>query len=272
MRLVDPDVSKPLVMGILNVTPDSFSDGGRFAAREDAVEQAARMIADGADLLDIGGESTRPFSDPVTEEEELERVIPVISDIRRRFAVPISIDTTKANVARQALAAGAGLINDVSALRFDSEMVAVVRESGCPLVIMHMQGNPKNMQVAPQYADVVAEALSFLEDRIAWLRNQGVTSQIIVDPGIGFGKTVAHNLSLLKHLAALKKLACPILVGHSRKAFIGKILDLPVDRRDEATAVLSAYCALEGAAVLRVHDVRRTAQAVRLMEQLRQAN
>lgn len=272
MRLVDPAVSKPLIMGILNVTPDSFSDGGRFTAKGDVVECAVSMIEDGADILDIGGESSRPFSEPVREEQELDRVIPVITAIRRQFSVPISIDTTKASVARQALAAGADIINDISALRFDPEMVTVARDNGCPVIIMHMQGNPKSMQVAPQYEDVVAETVSFLDERIEWLKSQGVSAQIIVDPGIGFGKTVDHNLSLLKHLAELKKLSCPILIGHSRKAFIGKVLDLPVDRRDEATAVLSAYCASQGANILRVHDVRRTAQAVRLIEQVRLAD
>lgn len=272
MRLVDPATAKPLVMGILNITPDSFSDGGRLTSIDQVDELAARMIADGADLVDIGGESTRPFSEAVPADVELARVLPAIGSIRKRSSIPISIDTTKADVAREALAAGANIINDISALRFDPEMVAVARECNCPVIIMHMQGNPKNMQVAPRYDDVVAETLAFLRERIAWLRGHGLTAQIIVDPGIGFGKTVAHNLSLLKHLAELKKLSCPILIGHSRKSFIGKLLDLPVDRRDEATAVLSAYCAYQGANILRVHDVRRTVQAVKLMEQLQLAN
>lgn len=268
MHIVDPDVAKPLVMGILNVTPDSFSDGGRATNKEEAVALAARMIDDGADLLDIGGESTRPFSEAVTAEKEIERVVPVIAAIRQRFTLPISVDTTKAAVARAALAAGADIINDISALRFDPEMVTVAKQCNCPLIIMHMQGNPKNMQVAPQYEDVVTEVFEFLQQRVAWLRNEGVTAQIIVDPGIGFGKTVAHNLTLLKNLAAFKQLPCPVLIGHSRKSFLGKLLDLPVDQRDEATAVLSAYCADHGANILRVHDVRRTAQAVQLIDQL----
>ncbi len=271
MRLVDPAAEKPLVMGILNVTPDSFSDGGRLASEEQVVQQASRMITDGADLLDIGGESSRPFSDAVPAEEELKRVIPAIAAIRRRFSVPLSIDTTKATVARQALATGADIINDISALRFDPDMLEVAVQYKCPLIIMHMKGNPKNMQVAPQYEDVVAETCSFLGERVEWLRNKGVTAQIIVDPGIGFGKTVTHNLQLLKHLRELKNLSCPVLIGHSRKAFIGKLLDLPVGQRDEATAVLSAYCALQGANILRVHDVRRTAQAVRLMDYLQRS-
>jgi dihydropteroate synthase len=272
MFLVDPDAAKPLVMGILNVTPDSFSDGGRLTTKEQVVELAERMIADGADLLDIGGESTRPFSEAVPAEVELARVLPAISSIRKRSSIPISIDTTKADVAREALAAGANIINDISALRFNRGMVAVARENNCPVIIMHMQGNPKNMQVSPQYEDVVEETISFLRERIEWLRSQGVTAQIIIDPGIGFGKTVAHNLTLLKHLSELKELSCPILIGHSRKSFIGKLLDLPVDQRDEATAVLSAYCAYQGASILRVHDVRRTAQAVKLVEQLQLAS
>lgn len=271
MRLVDPSSKKPLIMGILNVTPDSFSDGGQLTTKEKVVEQAASMIQEGADLLDIGGESSRPFSDTVPAEEELERIIPAITAIRQRLSIPISIDTTKAAVARQALIAGANIINDISSLRFDKEMLAVAKEYNCPLIIMHMQGNPKNMQVAPRYDDVVAETTAFLEERVGWLRDEGVTAQIIVDPGIGFGKTVVHNLLLLKHLAELKKLSCPVLVGHSRKAFIGKLLDLPVDQRDEATAVLSAYCAWQGANIIRVHDVRRTAQAVRLIDRLQKA-
>jgi len=252
------------VMGILNITPDSFSDGGRFCRPEEIRWQAARMVEEGADILDIGGESTKPFSDPVSESEELHRVIPTITAIRKEFSIPISIDTTKAAVARQAIEAGADIINDISALRFDEDMLSVARKSKCPLIIMHMQGNPKTMQVAPHYGDVVEETYSFLGKRLTELRAEGITSEIVIDPGIGFGKTVSHNLSLLKHIDKFRTLGCLVLIGHSRKSFLGKLLDLPVDERDEATAVLSALCATAGASILRVHDVRRTVKAVRL--------
>ena len=256
------------VMGIINVTPDSFSDGGKFLRPEDVLTQAARMVREGADILDIGGESTRPFSDAVSEREEIQRVLPAIEAIRTQFSIPISIDTTKASVARQAMAAGADIINDISALTFDTDMVKVARDASCPLVIMHMQGNPKNMQVAPSYKDVVGETFSFLKHRVAWLREQGITNTIVIDPGIGFGKTVDHNLSLLKHIDRFRTLGCPILIGHSRKSFLGKLLDLQIDERDEATAILSALCTAAGASLLRVHDVGRTVKAVRLTRAL----
>jgi len=255
---------KTAVMGILNITPDSFSDGGRFFRPEDILRQAARMVEEGADILDIGGESTKPFSDPVSEAEELKRVIPAITAIRKEFSIPISIDTTKATVAGQAIAAGADIVNDISALTFDADMVAVAHDASCPLIIMHMQGNPKTMQVAPQYGDVVAETYSFLHQRLKQLRSEGITADIVIDPGIGFGKTVNHNLSLLKHIKKFRTLGCPVLIGHSRKSFLGKLLDLPIDERDEATAVLSALCAMAGASILRVHDVGRTVKAVKL--------
>ena len=258
-------------MGILNVTPDSFSDGGNFFRPEDILRQADRMVSEGADLLDIGGESTRPFSEPVSEEEELRRVIPAIAAIRKKISIPISIDTTKASVAKQAIAAGADIINDISALARDTDMVTVARQATCPLIIMHMQGNPKTMQIAPSYTDVVAETFSFLQHRVGWLREQGITNTIIIDPGIGFGKTVNHNLSLLKNIERFRPLGCPVLIGHSRKSFIGKLLDLQIDERDEATAILSALAAMAGASILRVHDVGRTVKAVRLARALMEA-
>ena len=269
--LVDTD-SRVRIMGILNVTPDSFSDGGRFVAEEAIATQAAQMVADGADFIDVGGESSRPGSDPVPPSEELRRVLPAIAAIRSRYDISISVDTTKAEVARQAIAAGADIINDISGLRDDPEMVAVVRESGVRIVLMHMQGTPRTMQASPHYDDVVREIVFFLRERTAWAVAEGIVREkIIVDPGIGFGKTVAHNLSLLKHLGELRKLEVPVLVGHSRKAFIGKVLGLEVNDRDLATAVLSAYCASHGAAIVRVHDVGKTAQALRLMAALNAA-
>ena len=255
------------IMGILNVTPDSFSDGGAFESFEQAVAQAERLIADGADILDIGGESTRPFAEPVPLAEELRRTIPVIAAIRRHHDIEISIDTTKAEVARQALAAGAGIINDISSLRHDPEMLDVVRASAVPVILMHMQGTPADMQVDPQYGDVVAEVLEFFQERIAWLTARGVARQrLIIDPGIGFGKTTAHNLSLLRQLDRFAALGLPVLLGHSRKRFLGELSGLPVQQRDHLTAVVSALSVGQGVAIIRVHDVAATRQAVRLAE------
>lgn len=255
------------IMGILNVTPDSFSDGGRLTSEEAIIAQADKMVAAGADILDIGGESTRPFAQSVPVDEELNRVIPAIRAIRRHQAIPLSIDTTKAEVARRAIEAGADIINDISALRFDQEMITVVREHNVPVIIMHMQGTPADMQVKPEYDDVMTQTVAFLQERIDWAMERGVNrDRIIIDPGIGFGKTVTHNLTILKHLADLKKLNCPILVGHSRKSFIGKILDCEADGRDLVSAALSAICVMNGASIVRVHDVGKTAQTVRLAE------
>ncbi|MEW6217955.1 MAG: dihydropteroate synthase [Thermodesulfobacteriota bacterium] len=261
---VDP--ARTLVMGILNVTPDSFSDGGAFLDPGQALAQAEAMLAAGADLLDVGGESTRPFAAPVAADQELARVLPVIEAIRARWPIPLSVDTRKAMVAEAALAAGADLVNDVSALTHDPAMVEVVRRWQVPVVLMHMQGRPETMQLAPAYGDVVAEVKAFLAERIAWAQAQGIPRQhLIVDPGIGFGKTVEHNLALLRGLPQLRELGCPVLVGHSRKAFLGKVLGIerPADR-DLATAAVSALCAAAGVAVVRVHDVAATAQAVRI--------
>lgn len=254
-------------MGILNVTPDSFSDGGRYTSAEAILRRAGEMIAAGADLIDIGGESSRPYATAVSAEEELHRVLPAITLIRQHFPVPISIDTTKAVVARAAIAAGADLVNDISALRFDPELVTVVKESGVPLILMHMQGSPGVMQKNPTYSDVVAETLAFLAERVAFCVAQGIErGQLIVDPGLGFGKTVAHNLSLIKHLEAFQALGCPILIGHSRKSFIGKILGREEEERDVATAALSALSVLHGAQIIRVHDVAKSAQAIKMAE------
>ncbi len=264
---------RPLVMGILNVTPDSFSDGGRFTQAEALSSQVRTMLESGADLIDVGGESTRPYAEAVSEHEELRRVLPAIACIRGLHrSIPISIDTTKAEVARQALTAGADIINDVSGLRFDPEMVRVAIDLEAPVILMHMRKTPKDMQDEPVYDDVVGEIMDFLAERISWATQQGLDrEQIIVDPGLGFGKTVEHNLTILKHLQAFKKLACPLLVGHSRKSFIGRLLGLETQDRDLATALISSYCAAQGADILRVHDVRKTVQAVRLHEAISQA-
>ena len=260
-------------MGILNVTPDSFSDGGRFNQEENLSAQIKTMLDSGADIIDVGGESTRPYAEPVSRDEELQRVLPAIVRIRSMHRdIPISIDTTKAEVARQALEAGADIINDVSALRFDPEMIRVAITHAAPVILMHMHKTPKDMQDEPVYTDVIREISDFLAERISWAAEQGLSrEQIIVDPGLGFGKTVAHNLTILKHLRMFKNLGCPLLVGHSRKGFIGKILALDTQDRDLATALISSYCATQGADILRVHDVKKTAQAVRLHEAIIQA-
>jgi dihydropteroate synthase len=269
-----PSLNSPAIMGIINVTPDSFSDGGRFLTEEVVVARVAEMIQAGADIIDIGGESSRPFSQPVSPEQELQRVIPAIRAIRQHFEVPVSIDTTKATVARAALEAGANIINDISSFQFDPQMLGVAADSGVPVIIMHMQGRPRDMQIKPEYQDVVTEIINFLQERITWAEARGLPRErLIVDPGIGFGKTVDHNFSIIQRLSELLTLGCPVLVGHSRKAFIGKTLgiDSP-DERDEASATISAFCAANGAAILRVHDVRRTAQAIRLQQAIAMAS
>jgi len=265
--------SKVQVMGILNVTPDSFSDGGQFFRSDTIAAQIDTMVEDGADIIDVGGESTRPFAEPVSIEGELARVLPAIRRIRQRYSIPISIDTTKAEVARRALDEGADIINDISGLRFDENMIGLARERRVPVVIMHMQGTPSDMQVDPHYEDVVKEIKDFFRERLAWAVANGVESkQFIIDPGIGFGKTVAHNLTILKRVDEFTELGCPVLIGHSRKSFIGKILGAEVDRRDVATAAVSAVCAMKGVSILRVHDVAKTVEAVRLAEAINNAD
>lgn len=254
------------VMGIVNITPDSFSDGGKVSDQSSLLALVDHMVDSGADIIDIGGESTRPFAPRVTLQEELDRVIPAIRAIRRRHRILISIDTTKAEVARCAIAAGADIINDISALRHDAAMVSVAAEHKVPVIIMHMLGTPRDMQINPSYDVVVAEICAALRERIQWAENHGVShDRIIIDPGIGFGKTVTHNLTILRELRQLTTLGCPVLIGHSRKSFIGTILAIDdPGQRDEATAVISALCAWNGASIIRVHDVARTVQAVKM--------
>jgi dihydropteroate synthase len=263
--------SRVRVMGILNVTPDSFSDGGHFVNDLAIEAQVDKMVAAGADIIDVGGESSRPFAEPVSVEEELGRVLPAIKIIRKNHTIPVSIDTTKAEVARKALQEGADMINDISALRFDPEMIVLAKETDVPVIIMHMLGTPTDMQVNPVYDDVVAEIKRFFAERLEWAEKKGVQrSRFIIDPGIGFGKTIAHNLIILKRIADFNELGCPVLIGHSRKSFIGKLLDNVVDDRDVASAAVSALCVTSGAAILRVHDVAKTVQAVRLAEAISQ--
>ena len=255
------------IMGILNITPDSFSDGGIFFDREKAVAQGIKLLEEGADILDIGGESTRPGSESVSAQEEAGRVLPVIAALREQSDIPISIDTTKAEVARDALDAGANIINDVSALRFDPEILPLAAEKGVPVVLMHMQGNPKTMQLAPHYENLLIEIKEFLAERIHLAISTGIKKEnIIIDPGIGFGKTLEHNLSLIKNLNFFEELEQPILVGLSRKAFIGKILDLPPEKRVEGTIASALLGMLHGAHILRVHDVAAVKRAVQVAE------
>ena len=252
-----------LVMGILNVTPDSFYDGGRFSRPEDAIEQGLRMADEGADIVDVGGESTRPGSQPISVQEEMDHVLPVVEGIRRRSPVHVSIDTTKADVAGEAVSLGAGIINDVSALRFDERMAAVAARAGAFVVLMHMQGSPETMQRAPSYTDVMKEICSFLANRIRSAVEAGIDAEkIFVDPGIGFGKTLDHNLTVLRSLARLADLGRPVLVGLSRKTFLGAILNVPPEERIEATIAANTAAILNGASIIRVHDAkegRRTA-------------
>ena len=246
----------PAVMGVVNVTPDSFSDGGAFLDPDAAVAHGLELADQGADLLDIGGESTRPGSDPVELEEELRRVIPVVRGLVSQTRVPISIDTMKADVAEAAIAAGAGFVNDVSALRHDPRMAAMVAEAGVPVCLMHMQGSPKTMQLAPSYQDVVAEVREFLLERAALAERSGVDARLIaIDPGIGFGKTGAHNLTLLARLDALTETGYPVVVGVSRKRFLGEITGAGEDDRTAATVAASAAAVRRGAWMVRVHDV-----------------
>jgi len=252
-----------LVMGIVNVTPDSFYDGGRYVRPETAIDRGLRLVEEGADLLDVGGESTRPGSRSITVQEELDRVLPVVEGLRARTPTVLSIDTTKSEVAEAAISAGATLVNDVSALRFDGRMEDVVARSGAFVVLMHILGTPETMQQRPTYADVVAEVRSFLAERVQAAVAAGIPAKrIFIDPGIGFGKTLAHNLAILRQLERFTELGRPVLVGVSRKAFLGQLLDLPADERIEGTIAANTAAILHGASIIRVHDAkegRRTA-------------
>lgn len=242
------------IMGILNVTPDSFSDGGSHPGVEEAVGHALRMVEEGADFIDVGGESTRPGAEPVTEAEEMRRVLPVIESLARRTDTPISVDTRKAAVAEAALGSGATIVNDVSGLFGDDRMAGTVGRSGGSVVLMHMKGTPATMQLDPRYTDLIGEISGFLRAGIAAAREAGIR-QVIVDPGLGFGKTVSDNLEILDRLGELRDLDCPIMVGPSRKSFIGALLGLPVDQRLEGTAGAVAVAVMNGARLVRVHDV-----------------
>jgi dihydropteroate synthase len=260
--------SRTYIMGVINVTPDSFSDSGKFSSPEEAKQQAASLIAAGADILDIGGESTRPFSEPVTLEEELRRVIPVIRKIREISDCPISVDTVKAEVAEAALNEGADIINDISALRFDPKMADVASAFEAPVVLMHMKGIPRDMQVDPYYEDVVVEVKHFLEKRMAWANSKGISKEkMVVDPGIGFGKRFQDNLVLINHLWEFTELGVPVMVGVSRKAFLGTIAGInEAGERDVATLGAIAASAMKGADLVRVHNVTLTKQVLQVVD------
>jgi|TARA_R110000851_G_scaffold279033_1_gene432247 dihydropteroate synthase len=266
------DLSASHVMGIVNVTPDSFSDGGRFFSPDKALEQARKLIADGATIIDIGGESTRPGSDPVDVEEEICRVVPAIEAIHAEFDVVISIDTMKADVMRAAVKAGASLINDVNALQGDGALQAAA-ELDVPVCLMHMQGTPQTMQQQPHYVDVVNEVNNFLSERVAACEAAGISrSRIILDPGFGFGKNARHNLRLMKHLSVITESDLPVLVGVSRKSIIGAMLNVSVEERLAGSLALASIAIWQGAKIIRSHDVRETVQAIRLCEHVMQVN
>lgn len=262
-------IPRPLVMGIVNVTPDSFSDGGRFFDPTVAIEHALLLVGAGADILDVGGESTRPGADAVCEDEEFRRVVPVIEALAKRTAIPISVDTSKPAVARAAIAAGASIVNDVTGFT-DPAMIALAASTGCGVVAMHMRGDPRTMQLDPQYSDVVGEVRDYLAQRISALVNAGIArAAVAIDPGIGFGKTLDQTLQQLRELPKLQSLGVPVCVGVSRKGFLGQITGKPRSERSAGSLAVACFAMAHGAAqILRVHDVAAHADAVRLWERL----
>lgn len=268
------------VMGILNVTPDSFSDGGHFFKHDNAVAQGEKLAEAGADIIDIGGESTRPFSEPISDEEEARRVVPVIESLAKRVSVPISVDTTKAAVATRAIDAGASIINDISSLRVDPELADVAVKFDVPIILMHMKGTPKTMQLAPTYDDLLGEIIAFFEKVMADAEARGIPkSRVIIDPGIGFGKTVRDNLLLIRELGRLEPLDVPILVGSSRKSFIRNILkdedetDISPELPEVETGTQASVAAsiLNGAHIVRVHNVANTLTTVKIIDAIRES-
>lgn len=276
MRLIWKDFNfdfskRTYIMGILNITPDSFSDGGLYFNKESAVEHAIRMEEEGADIIDIGGESTRPGAEPISTEEEIRRVVPVIEALEKKIKVPISIDTYKAGVAEKALSAGADIVNDISGLRFDPDMPGVVVRYQVPVVIMHIKGTPRDMQVNPTYKALIPEIMDYFREGIEIAKKAGVSEEkIIIDPGIGFGKTVEHNLEIIRRLNEFTGFERPILLGPSRKSFIGKILgDLPVTERLEGTASAVAIGIFSGANIIRVHNVKEMVRVARIADAIK---
>ena len=263
----------PLIMGILNVTPDSFSEGGMYLDKVAAIDRGFQMLAEGADIVDIGGESTRPGAEDVDAEEESSRVIPVISALRSKTDAAISIDTTKASVAKQAIEAGADIINDVSALTHDEAMASVAAETGAGVILMHMQGSPRTMQEDPHYANVVQDVLGYLTARVEELSRLGIKREAMaIDPGIGFGKTQEHNLHLLAGLDELINSGMPVIVGLSRKSFLGRITGRPVEERMSGSLAGLSFCAMKGVHVMRVHDVKESADTVKVISSIRNLN
>ena len=266
-------LSRPLIMGILNVTPDSFSDGGKFATTGTAVEQALRMIEEGADIIDIGGESSRPGAEPVDAEEEQNRILPVVRQLRKQGKVPISVDTYKAATAEAALGEGADIVNDISALRFDPNLAGLVAKSRAPVILMHMLGSPRTMQENPSYNDCVAEIKEFFEVRIKFATNAGIDkSKIIIDPGIGFGKRLSDNLDILAGLREFKSFSLPVMIGVSRKRFIGMLHHAggPADRRLGGSISAAVAAVINGADIVRVHDVAETVEALKVVQAIRE--
>ena len=262
--------SKTLVMAILNVTPDSFSDGNQYVDKDIAISRALKMVEDGADIIDIGGESSRPDAKSVSLEEELKRVMPVIEELSRR-GVPVSVDTTKSEVARQAVASGAEIINDISAMTVDKDMAGVVSSSGAGVILMHMRGTPQTMQNDTDYGDIVKEVTVYLEERLKFAISKGIESDnIALDPGIGFGKSVEGNLKLIKNLKEFTKLGCPLMLGASRKSFIGALTDLEVQDRLQPSVASAVIGVMNGASILRVHDVKETVEAIKIADAIRQ--
>jgi len=262
--------SRTCVMGVLNVTPDCFSEQGRFFDFHKAVEHGEFMARAGADLIDIGGESTRPYSRRISPQEEMDRVLPVVEALSKRIHIPLSIDTTKAAVAEEAIKAGASIINDISALRFDAAMAGVAARAGCPVVLMHMQGTPEDMQDRPHYDDVVRDVIHFLLDAKDRAVAAGIRKDLVmVDPGIGFGKTLNDNLTIIRRLRELRLLGCPLLIGTSNKTFIGKILGREAHERGVGTMATVAAAIMNGAHVVRVHDVGPTVETARVIDAIR---
>ncbi len=257
--------ARTYIMGVLNVTPDSFSDGGKHFKFEAALKRGLEIVEAGADFIDVGGESTRPGADDVPIDEEIKRVIPVIEKLAKSTQVPISIDTYKSEVAERALDAGAVIVNDISGLHFDQRMADIVNRKKASIILMHIKGTPKTMQMHPEYQNVVEDICTYLQEGIRLANDKGI-EQIIIDPGIGFGKTVGHNLEIIKHLKKFKRFGYPVLVGPSRKSFIGKILDLPVDERFEGTAAAVAVAVINGANIVRIHDVKEMKRVTQIVD------
>ena len=262
------DFSLPKIMGIVNVTPDSFSDGGKYFSEKLAVDQALKLYDEGASIIDIGGESTRPGSDPVSWQEELNRTIPVIRELKKlRKDIIISIDTTKSKVASAALENGALIVNDISGLTFDPDMINVIKDYDPGVVVMHIKGNPKSMQDSPFYNDVIKEIKEFLKDQIIKIKREGI-SKIVLDPGIGFGKRIEDNFEIVKQLTEFQSFGYPIMIGVSRKSFLGKTLSLEVDDRDVATVIMETIAVMKSARIIRTHNVKYCSQLVKLVNHI----